>query len=85
VPFTMPSSLSRGTHFQCWMRVWAPGPPADFLQTALSDLLRVRSLHSLRLIARSSSDRVLTFFDHLPRTLIELNGGMNCSSAVRHD
>ena len=31
----------------------------------LSDLLRARSLHSLRLIARSSSDRVLTFYSHL--------------------
>ena len=38
---------------------------SDFLQTALSDLLRAVSCHSLRLIARSSSDRVLTFFGHL--------------------
>jgi hypothetical protein len=35
---------------------------------ALSDLLQVVSFHSPRLIARSSSDRVLTFFVQVKRT-----------------
>jgi hypothetical protein len=42
-----------------------PGRTSAFLQTALSDLLRSISIY--RLIPRSSSDRVLTFFGNLPR------------------
>jgi hypothetical protein len=43
-----------------------PDRASAFLQTALSDLLRAVSLHSLRPIARSSSDRVLTLYSNLP-------------------
>ena len=42
-----------------------------------------RSFYSFDLIARSSSDRALTFFDQSPRTLIDLNGSMSAFGCCR--
>jgi hypothetical protein len=60
-----------------------PDRASDFLQTALSDLLRTVSLHHLCLIARSSSDRVLTYYGYLPGALIDFNSSMGASVCYR--